>query len=81
MMTATVQGSATKKELSTVQMFGLFGEIGYLIAIPAVLFGFGGAYLDRTLGTSPLFILTGMALAIAISILAVWRRIKPLLDS
>jgi F0F1-type ATP synthase assembly protein I len=62
-------------------MFGLFGEIGYLIAIPAVLFGFGGAYLDRTLGTSPLFILTGMALAIAISILAVWRRIKPLLDS
>jgi len=80
-MTATARGSAPKKELSTAEMFGLFGEIGYLIAIPAVLLGFGGAHLDRYLGTSPICILIGMALAMVISALAVWRRIKPLLES
>ena len=87
MIAATMPPSAPpsvpvkKDTLTTLQMFGLIGEIGYTIAIPAVLLGFGGAYLDKTIGTSPLFFLVGLILALASSTLAIWHRIKPLLQS
>ena len=51
-------------------------SLGYIIAIPAVLFGFGGAYLDKTLGTSPGFLLAGFAIAITLSYFGVRRKIK-----
>ena len=54
-------------------------NFGYIIAIPAVLFGFGGAYLDKTWGTSPVFILIGFALALAISGLGIWRVVKEIM--
>lgn len=83
MMTASFPAPARKKTepMNTMQLLGLVGEIGYLIAIPAALLGFGGAYLDKTLGTSPLFIIVGLAIALASSTLAIWHRIKPLLHS
>ncbi len=71
--------ASAPKALSTTQLLGLVSQIGYLIAIPAALLGFGGAYLDRTFATSPLFILIGLALALVTSGLSIWRRIKPLL--
>ncbi len=77
---ATSSASASKA-LGTTQLLGLVSQIGYLIAIPAVLLGFGGAYLDKTLSTSPLFILIGLMLAILTSSLSIWRRIKPLLHA
>jgi len=58
--------------------YGLVGEIGYLIAIPAVLFGFGGAYLDKQIHTTPLFMLLGLCLAFVTSGMAVWRIVKKL---
>lgn len=80
--TGNTSGPAAKKEpLNTLQLLGLVGEIGYLIAIPAALLGFGGAYLDKTLSTSPLFVVIGLAIALASSTLAIWHRIKPLLNS
>lgn len=54
-------------------------HMGYIIAIPAVAFGFSGAYLDRTWGTSPLFILLGFALATVLSSWGVLRKIKEIL--
>jgi F0F1-type ATP synthase assembly protein I len=54
-------------------------SLGYIIAIPAVLFGFGGAYLDRMLGTSPWLLLLGLALAMGISTVGVYRRLKEIL--
>lgn len=57
-------------------MLPLMGQLGFMIALPAVAFGFGGAYLDRWLGTSPLFILIGLGLAIASSSLWVYQLIK-----
>lgn len=53
-------------------------ELGYLIALPAVLFGFGGAYLDKYAGTSPLFLLLGFALATLLSGIGVVRKVKRL---
>lgn len=51
-------------------------ELGYTIALPIVILGFGGAMLDKKLGTSPLFLLAGIALSIIISGVAVYRKIK-----
>ncbi|MBI3332162.1 AtpZ/AtpI family protein [Candidatus Peregrinibacteria bacterium] len=50
--------------------------MGYIIAIPAVVLGFGGAYLDRVLGTSPLFIFIGFGIATTVSFLGIKRRIQ-----
>ncbi len=55
-------------------------NFGYIIAIPAVLFGFGGAYVDRLWGTSPLFILIGFACALALSSLGIWRMVKEIVN-
>ena len=57
-------------------VLSLVGQLGFIIALPAAGFGFGGAYLDRHFGTSPLFILVGLGLAIAVSSLAVWKLIQ-----
>lgn len=51
-------------------------ELGYLIAIPAAAFSFGGAYLDKKIGTSPLFLLIGIGLALVISSIAVYKKTK-----
>lgn len=51
-------------------------ELGYIIALPIALLGFGGALLDKKLGTSPAFLLIGIALSIIISAVAVYRKIK-----
>ena len=57
-------------------LLSLATQMGYMIALPAVGFGFGGAYLDRLWGTSPLFVLTGFGIAIALSALWVYHFIK-----
>ena len=54
-------------------------NFGYIIAIPAAAFGFGGAYLDKNWGTSPAFILVGLALALTVSGMGIWRVVKEIL--
>jgi len=56
-------------------------NLGYIIAIPAVAFGFSGALLDRAWGTSPLFVLLGFALAALLSALGVAKRVKSILGT
>ncbi len=55
-------------------------ELGYTIAIPAVLFGLGGAYIDRSLGTSPLLVIVGLMFAFALSLVGITRKIRVILD-
>ena len=54
-------------------------DFGWIIAIPAVLFGFGGAYLDKAQGTSPLFLLLGLALALTLSTMGILRKVREIL--
>lgn len=56
-------------------------SLGFIIALPAVAFGFGGAYIDKTYGTSPWFLLAGFAIAIGMSAIEVYRRLKDILPS
>lgn len=51
-------------------------ELGYIIAIPIVLFGFGGAYADKAWGTSPWMLLLGIVFAATVSIIGVTRKIR-----
>ena len=54
-------------------------DLGWIIAIPAVVLGFGGAYLDQYAGTSPLFLLTGMGCAMGLSGFGLFRKFKEIL--
>lgn len=57
----------------------LLWRLSYIIAIPVFVLGFGGAYLDKYLGTSPLFLLAGFAAAACTSlfgVLWVMRRLQ-----
>jgi F0F1-type ATP synthase assembly protein I len=56
-------------------------NLGYLIALPVIILGFGGAYLDRSLGTSPLFVLLGFCLAATMSFFGVKRKVKEILGA
>ncbi|MBI5155843.1 AtpZ/AtpI family protein [Candidatus Peregrinibacteria bacterium] len=67
---------AKSNEANWGLVFGLVGQIGYIIAIPAVLFAFGGAYLDKYAGTSPLFVILGLSIAFLASAFGVARVIK-----
>ncbi|MEK7591111.1 MAG: AtpZ/AtpI family protein [Patescibacteria group bacterium] len=51
-------------------------SLGYIIAIPAVLFGFSGAYIDKHVGTSPLFLLLGFAIAVSLSSVGIRRKLR-----
>ena len=68
-------------EKSAIRLaMGLAMELGYLIAIPAVIFAAGGAFIDKRLGTSPLFLAIGFTLAFTTSAFAIARVIKRILE-
>lgn len=83
-MTDSIQPSAPIQEVSpdesTALGVGFAWELGYTIAVPAVLFGIGGAYLDKYLHTSPLFLLLGFILAFITSIVGVTQKIRYILS-
>lgn len=45
----------------------LFGQIGFGVAIPLVVLGLLGRYLDQKFGSSPYLTLAGIALAVVIT--------------
>ncbi|TSC79935.1 MAG: Uncharacterized protein G01um101425_412 [Candidatus Peregrinibacteria bacterium Gr01-1014_25] len=51
-------------------------ELGFLIAVPAFVFGFGGAYLDQKWETSPWIALAGLFLAFTISAITIVKRVR-----
>ena len=57
----------------------IVGEIGFLIAIPLVLFALLGRFLDQVFGSFPLFFLIGILLAIVSSTYIVYKRTSALL--
>jgi F0F1-type ATP synthase assembly protein I len=50
---------------------GIVWELTYIIAIPVIVFGVAGAYLDKYLHTSPLFLVLGCLLALGSSVVGV----------
>ncbi|OIO53106.1 hypothetical protein AUJ46_05845 [Candidatus Peregrinibacteria bacterium CG1_02_54_53] len=55
-------------------------NLGFIIAIPVAVFGFGGAYMDRIWGTTPIFIITGFVMAVILSGVGVYRKVREISD-
>ncbi len=67
----------TKREKSAMWLaLDIAWELGYIIVIPIVILGVGGAYADKKFGTSPLFILIGIVVAFILTSLAAYRKIS-----
>ncbi len=54
-------------------------DLGYIIALPIAILGFGGAYADKHWQSSPLFLLIGIGLALMITAIGVSRKIIKLM--
>ena len=62
----------SKKDASLVwKTLGLLGHLGFLIAVPLVIFGLLGRFLDKRFDTSPWLLLTGLFISLIISSIAV----------
>jgi len=57
----------------------LAGNLGWQIALPIVLFGLIGRWLDKKWETSPWLLLVGILLAISVSGYLVYRETKKII--
>lgn len=55
-------------------ILSLAWELGYLIALPLIIFALMGRFLDKNLHTSPWLFLLGILLAIIISVFIVYKK-------
>ncbi|MDP2789520.1 MAG: AtpZ/AtpI family protein [bacterium] len=63
------------------QALGMAWELGYIIAIPIVILGLGGRFLDKRFDTSPWLFLAGVLLSIVLTSFGlVWKFKKLLKD-
>ena len=66
-----------KKERSTLwQVLSLAWNLGYLIAIPLVVFALLGRFLDKRFGTSPLALLAGIFISLVVTAIGVYKKTK-----
>lgn len=61
--------------------FGLIGTIGFATAIPLVVLGLLGRYLDGRFGTAPYLFLLGLAIATVIVYFTLRQIVKRAMDS
>lgn len=60
----------------TFSLLQLAWDLGWIIALPIALLGFGGALLDKKLGTSPLLLISGILLSLVITTFGLIKKIK-----
>jgi len=65
-----------KSNQAAINVWGIAGEIGLIIAVPLVILVLIGVKLDKTLGTTPLFIIIGILLSMVTSTLTIARKIR-----
>lgn len=65
-----------RKGLTKGRLTSLAFELGFIIALPIVAFGFGGKWLDQKIGTFPLLTLIGIFLAISLTTLWIYRKFR-----
>lgn len=58
----------------------IFGQLGFIIAIPAAGFAYLGALVDKKYHFSPWGVVIGLILALTISSMLVWKMVKKLED-
>lgn len=73
------QKSEKQRTIGIWSALGLAGQIGYVIAIPIIILALLGRIADSRLGTTPLFLLLGMFLAVATSSIWIYYKSKKML--
>jgi len=69
------------RQFTPLTLAGLSLELGLMIALPAVLLGLFGKFLDERWGTVPLFAVSGILLAIIASTVWIARHFSKVLRS
>ncbi len=64
--------------LANKAVIGLALQLGFAVSVTAVLFVFGGHWLDKKLDTAPIFLWLGAGLGLLASLLLVWQIVRPL---
>jgi LPXTG-motif cell wall-anchored protein len=72
------KNNKTDKKMS---VFSLAFELGYLIALPLVIFALGGRFLDRKLESTPWLLLLGIVISIFLSGYLVYKKTKAIVDN
>ncbi|MBI2042372.1 MAG: AtpZ/AtpI family protein [Candidatus Nealsonbacteria bacterium] len=78
-----IQETENKSKKGRQALYGAIGlawELGYMITLPLVVLAVLGRFLDKNYSTSPLFLIAGILLAIAVSGLLVFRKTKRIMD-
>ena len=68
-----------EKRSSLGETLGLAWGLGYRIAVPIVVFGLLGRFLDEKLGTSFIFLLLGIFFALGTSSYLIYKQLKDIL--
>lgn len=72
------QEKPVQKPAESFKLLPVALEVGGTIAIPLVFLALVGRYADKTFGTSPFLLLTGMLLAITISTVFIYKKVSKL---
>lgn len=79
------ENSRKKEEIrqtdSQWSVFSLAMELGYLIAIPLVVFALAGRFVDKKLDTSPWIFLAGICISIVLTTYLVHKKTVSVLDN
>ena len=68
------ENSELKKKSKEFSVLGIAWNVGYMIAIPIIFYTVAGVYIDRTFGTSPLFIVIALILSVVTSMFIILKK-------
>lgn len=74
--TTTRSDGGPKSTISGLAIGLQLADTAWRVAVPIILFTFIGHRLDKAMGTSPLFILVGLFLSLAVAVMLVYRQIQ-----
>ena len=64
------------KQLDKRALIGIAFELGFIIALPVVVFGLFGKWLDERFGTEPILVLVGIFTAMVSTTIWIHRKFK-----
>ena len=70
-----------KNNFKIFYAISLAWQLGFIIAIPLVVFVFLGFWVDKFLNTSPLFIILGILTGMTITVYEIYQMLVPLIKN
>ena len=79
-MAEEIKSKENKDRTVFLKTLSLAWEMGYTIAGPLVVLAFLGRFLDKKYESSPIALLSGVFLAMIISVVIVFKKTKKIMD-